>query len=93
MHRSPRKTHQGGQSVLVHTALHMLVFHNHQREPLEPVQVRHTELRGAGHMGGDLPRKEHLLEGVSLPDNPVQIDSLFTFILFACAVHTYIKLY
>lgn len=93
MHRSPRKTHQGGQSVLVHTALHMLAFHNHHKGPLEPVQVRHTELRDAARRVGDLPRTEHLLVGVSLPDNPVKIKALFTFILFALAVHTYVKLY
>lgn len=83
VHRSPRKTHQGGQSVLVHTGLHMLVFRIHHRGPWEPVQVRHTEQRDAARRDGDLPRMEHLLVGVSLPDNPVQIHGWFTSMSFA----------
>lgn len=75
VHRSPRKTHQGGQSVLVHTGLHKLVLHIHRRGPLEPVQVRHRERRDAARRGGDLLRMEHLQVGVSLLDNPVQINS------------------
>lgn len=92
VHRSPRKTHQGGQSVLVHTGLHMLVFRIHHRGPWELVQVRHTEQRDAARRGGDLRRREHLLVGVSLPDNPVQIDDLHS-CHSLCAVHADIKLH